>query len=475
MDDDRHIVTVAGSRAGKGVSVILPNLAYYDGSVLVLDPKGENATETAQRRGKGEAISAGGLGQEVYVLDPFGFADVPPDYRAGWNPLAELDAADPALVDDCASIADALVVAEAGKQDDHWNSTARLVLRGFIAWVVAGKGIERRDLGEVRRLLHLPPVDFDNLIADMLDNPDTAFGVPAEMASALLGMGDDERGSVLSTVRQNVLFLSSPQVADMLAGGKRSPDLFNWKMGGVSVYLCLPANRLHTHARFFRLFVNRLLAAVENNRAKPKVRALMLLDEMHVLGHMAALETAAGLLAGYGVRIHSIWQDFAQLKHLYRERWETFLGNASILQSFGLNDLTTLKYMSDRLGASSTLSIAQSEQSMSAAATGFSGQSRSIQASPLATPDELAVWFSRQAEKQLVILSGVSPMILERMAFHGSTFDNVRRPDNDRGKYPLPKAENGAPKDGGGLPPEPEKPAAAKPKRAPRPRKKPTE
>ena len=33
-DDDRHILTVAGSRAGKGVSLIVPNLLYWPGSVI---------------------------------------------------------------------------------------------------------------------------------------------------------------------------------------------------------------------------------------------------------------------------------------------------------------------------------------------------------------------------------------------------------------------------------------------------------
>src|SRR5271166_5979410 len=56
--DDRHVLTIAGSRAGKGVSLIIPNLLFYPGSALVIDPKGENARITAGRRGKGTA--AGG-------------------------------------------------------------------------------------------------------------------------------------------------------------------------------------------------------------------------------------------------------------------------------------------------------------------------------------------------------------------------------------------------------------------------------
>ena len=50
-NDDRHVMTIAGSRAGKGVSLIVPNLLLYEGSALVIDPKGENARITAGRRG----------------------------------------------------------------------------------------------------------------------------------------------------------------------------------------------------------------------------------------------------------------------------------------------------------------------------------------------------------------------------------------------------------------------------------------
>ena len=75
-DDDRHVMTIAGTRAGKGTSLIIPNLFLYKGSALVLDPKGENAEMTAARRGKG-AIGVKGLGQEVHVLDPFGVTGYP--------------------------------------------------------------------------------------------------------------------------------------------------------------------------------------------------------------------------------------------------------------------------------------------------------------------------------------------------------------------------------------------------------------
>src|SRR4051812_4199702 len=59
-----HLITVAPTGAGKGRSVIIPNLLSYDGPVVVTDPKGENFAVTARARRQ--------MGHAVYKLDPFG-------------------------------------------------------------------------------------------------------------------------------------------------------------------------------------------------------------------------------------------------------------------------------------------------------------------------------------------------------------------------------------------------------------------
>lgn len=82
-EDDRHVVTVAGTRAGKSQTVLIPNLQRYPGSVLVLDPKGELVRATAAHRRR--------MGQRVYVLDPFGEAGeatathIRAEFRQGLN------------------------------------------------------------------------------------------------------------------------------------------------------------------------------------------------------------------------------------------------------------------------------------------------------------------------------------------------------------------------------------------------------
>ena len=62
-----HCLTFAPTGAGKGVSVVVPNLLSYPGSVVCLDPKGAIAAVTARQRAA--------MGQDVILFDPFGEVD----------------------------------------------------------------------------------------------------------------------------------------------------------------------------------------------------------------------------------------------------------------------------------------------------------------------------------------------------------------------------------------------------------------
>ena len=62
--DYPHVMTIAGTRAGKSSTCLKPNLLLWPSSVLCIDPKGELAEMSATHRAA--------MGQNVFVLDPFG-------------------------------------------------------------------------------------------------------------------------------------------------------------------------------------------------------------------------------------------------------------------------------------------------------------------------------------------------------------------------------------------------------------------
>lgn len=408
VSDDRHVMTIAGSRAGKGVSTIIPNLIEYPGSVLVIDPKGENAHHTRNRRKTG-------LGQDVFVLDPFGVSG---HATSSFNPLSMIDAEADTAVDDAALVAEALVIQEEGP-GRHFSAAARNLLRGLILYVCTDEPPERRNLPWVRQLLTLDGEGCKLLIAAMQENA-SCNGVIRRAANSLATKSENERSGVISTAIEQTDFLDSPPLARCLASSDFS--LADLKRKPTTVYLCLPAGRMATHSRWLRIIVNLAVEAMEREPAKPSHRVLFLMDEFAVLDHLSSIEKAAGQIAGFGVKLWPVLQDLSQLKSIYKDRWETFMGNAGLMQFFGNNDLTTLQYLSQRLGKSTIVQVSKGEISIEQSASGFTGESTQMHGTELMTSDEIGRFFSRQSNAQLLLWPGSDPIAIDRVRYYDHPF-----------------------------------------------------
>ncbi|MBL4836520.1 MAG: type IV secretory system conjugative DNA transfer family protein [Kordiimonadaceae bacterium] len=427
IEDDRHIMTIAGSRAGKSVSLI-GNMAFYRGSVLATDPKGELASKTAARRAE--------LGQKVYVLDPFGKAKgAAKKFRAAYNPLTTLTLDNPYIIEDAALIADGLVLRSGQEKDPHWDETSKTFIMGVLLYVAMSKLFkdDERHLITVRHIIS----------AGMIADPDTDEYILArevartarsleadghdEIAAAIEGSiraffekSENERAGVLSTVRRHTDFLDYKSMKSVLTGHdfdlrdlKRAPN-------GVTIYLCLPAGRMSMCSRWIRIILNQMMEAMELEESKPEAPVLICLDEFPVLGFMKQLQDAAGQIAGFGVKLWVVLQDWGQGEELYGKRWESFAANAGVFQAFGNVDLTTTEYISKRLGKTRIESTRDGEVSADQRAKGLSGKSDANELYDLLTPDEVSRLFSRadQLRRQLVIYAGTHPMILQRVEYY---------------------------------------------------------
>jgi type IV secretion system protein VirD4 len=425
IDDNRHMLTGGGSRSGKSVGIV-NNMTFYPGSVQALDPKGELAAITAERRAE--------LGQKICILDPF---NIVPDrlarYRASFNPLTILNPASDTIIEDTGLISDALVVA--GGKDPHWDESAQNFIEGLLLHVATDPQFEgRRNLITMRDLINnaLVPAEGESdafeLELAMLKNGARLRRDPrmADVGKAIEGAARDfferpanERGSVLSTTRRHTKLLDSRSMHRVLSGHDFNLAELKTAPKGMTIYLCLPANRMKKCNRWLRMFINLLLDAMEREKTKPACPVLVVLDEFPVLGHMQQLEDAAGQIASFGVKLWVIIQDWGQGKSLYKDRWETFTGNAGILQFFGNNDLMTTEYVSKRLGKTIVTVTRQNETAPEQRASGVDGRSESQEQYDLLTPDEVSRQFARddRLKRQLVIWAGHHPMILQRVEY----------------------------------------------------------
>lgn len=437
IEDNRHVLTVAGSRAGKSVTLI-NNLLFYRGSVLALDPKGELAAMTAERRAA--------LGQKVCIVDPF---QIVPErlarFRKSFNPLGFLDAKSDTIIEDAGLLADAMVVSsEGGEKDPHWNDSAQSIIEGLLLYIATAPQFEeRRDLMSLAQLMRMilqkRGGSEEFVLETALLNHAAQLGRREDMshvgeaiggaAASLYEKPANERGGVVSTARRHVKFLESRALQRVLGGNDFELSELKTAPEGMTVYLCLPATRMNVCNRWLRMFVNLLLNAMERTpvpqtgtgASRPPV--LVCLDEFPVLGRMKQLEDAAGQIASFGVKLWVIIQDWGQGKSLYKDRWETFVGNAGILQFFGNNDLMTTEYISKKLGRTVVMVTRENEVSAEQRNAGVSGRSESLEQFDLLTPDEVSRQFARsdRLRRQLVLWAGFHPMMIQRTEYYDQT------------------------------------------------------
>ena len=399
--DDRHICTIAGTRAGKTSTLLIPNLRRYPASCVVLDPKGELVKATAAHRAK--------MGQHVIVLDPFGETGVP---SATHNPFAELAQGKGGHVSaDVAQIADALIVGN--QRDPHWTDSAKNLLRGIVLHLLATQP-QKVTLREVRKLLSATPPELERLFKAMTNS--SAFdGAVANIGAAFLGKldsGGRELQGILSTAQEQTAPLD-----DVVHVTERSSfKLTDLRAGNMTIYLVLPAMRMGTHYRWLRLVVQQAFAAMERAPVpRGQLPVWFVLEEFPTLGHMRSIETAAGLMAGFGVKLWTVLQDLTQLQTHYARSWETFLGNAGIVQAFGNSDMTTTEHLSKMLGNAQVIERQTVQVTGGAMAQGDLGRRENLRNVRLLDAPEITQWFSRESGRQLVLVPGRPPIYMQRL------------------------------------------------------------
>jgi len=372
----RNMLVFGPNGTGKGTKLLMPNLLQMaDRSIVVIDPKGELAAVTAPfRRTIGDVVIINPFG---VLADRSGYEDLKSD---GFNPLAALDPDKPSFNAEAAFLADALVKIESN--DPHWDSSAQSLVAATIMYVC----IKARHSGNVPTLAEVREIICEPMQKPDEDNGYVGKGVPAtaekmmridhaglrNKASQFANWTSEVR-SIASDAKRQTESLDDDEIAADLARGNF--DFADIKKKPVTVYLILPPDMMDRQSKWLRLVLTCALRSVLRARGPGEPKVLFMLDEFASLGHLQIIETVWALVRGYGVQIMPVLQDLNQLKAIYKERWETFIGNAGAVMSLGANDLTTARWMSDRAGE--TTRVVASYHSGSGHSTGGHGSSNS--------------------------------------------------------------------------------------------------
>jgi type IV secretion system protein VirD4 len=340
-----HGITIGPNGSGKGTGVIVPNLASLKRSIFVVDPKGEAAAITARARAR--------LGP-VKIINPFNVlaGQLPHLKSTGFNPLAALDPRHDNFTDDCAGIGQALVREQPGADAAFFSGSAQDLVTALVMHECIMRG-KAASLANVRKMLTEPyagdarrgPIGLLKTLIAMTES----HCEPLRAKAGRFVNGTKSTMDIISTAINETRFLDSPPVARDLSGEAIDWDMMKREI--MTVYLILPADRLESHANYLRLVVTSALRSLL--RSPPSATlppVLFVLDEFAQLGYLPPIENAMGIARGFGVQLWPFLQDLNQLKALYKDRWQTFIGNGGVLTAFAPRDLFTAKYLSELSG-----------------------------------------------------------------------------------------------------------------------------
>lgn len=426
--DDRHLFIMAGSRAGKGLTLAVQNALRWPGPLLMVDPKGEAASITAIRRGTAAMAAGSGtsvrrfMGQRVAILDPFGEVRGPARrYVTRYNPIIDIDMSKGGGVRAIRAVAGAIIIPEEGS-NAHFSQSAETLLAGVLEVVALSAEPHIRTLNTVRETIMQPY----NALLKRLQSVTTPAGLAAEAALIMSEVGDDEWGSFRTTLSRHFRWMAEPAMQDHLQTSDFS--LVQAVQEGWSVFIVLPPDLIGENASWLRLIVRTALSAkmaLGTNQTGP--RTLFFLDEFPILGHMKAIEDSAGYMAGYGIKLVPIIQNIGQVQNLYAKNWETFLGNAGAIIAFGLNDEGSERYVADRLGKVMVY------ETSTGGSTGFGGGGFSAGSStstgwrerPIRFPNQIHVDGARETMRAFVIPASGRGFTVERVPYTSLAHLNV--------------------------------------------------
>lgn len=396
-----HLLTIAATRAGKGAAQIVPNLITYRGSMLVIDPKGENYAMTHKHR---RCFS------RVVRVDPFRVTE-------GWDAEAAFSKFNPmALVTDTSAarrLATALMGDAPYGDGRFWHQEALNFLTGLLLYNVETSA--RPSLGQFRSFMAHSEEDLLEILSAAAKT--TKQPVVKAAFNRFVGKARKERSGVLSHVNAETALWDEPAMSETV-----SESHFDFaQMRGdypLTVYVILPFDKLYTHSAFLKLFVAQFYQTMIMPAKPPKIPVLCLIDEFPALGRMDELVKSLGEVAGYGVRLWLFAQGLNQIKSLYPGDWQTILAQCATQSYFGVTDAITAQELSIALGRRTiAFEVPKNSHSQSGLdADAYPQNNTSIDVTldfkgmPLASPHEIRRRLGVGRPLQVVFQSGHDPI-----------------------------------------------------------------
>jgi type IV secretion system protein VirD4 len=411
LGGQQGVLLSAPPRAEKGTAIVVPNLLFWQGSVLCLDVKLENWTLTAGYRQR--------AGQSCYLFHPL----AEDGNTAGWNPLTYISS-DPNLrISDVQRIA-AILYPDVPGTDPFWPAGARSYFLGVTMYVLETPSLPST-LGEVLRQGMASDTEgfghhWRRIIEGRQKGPYPLSSQCMRALSEIIDLAPVTASSIRKTFTSRLDLFANPLLDR--ATSRNDFDLRDLRKRPMSIYLAINPGDLHLLQALLNLFIEQALnlqtrELPEHNPAL-KFQVAFILDELAAAGRIPILAQGVAYLPGYNVRLMLVIQAFSQLREIYgQQNAETMMKSLAARIVYAPKDVAEATEISQELGFTTVKAHTHSRPILTVADS--KGQRRSVSVSeqkrPLLLPQEVK---ELGKNREILFYEGVRPILARKNRYY---------------------------------------------------------
>lgn len=408
LDGHKHkrnlnVLVVGGSGAGKTRYYARPNIMQGNCSFIITDPKAELLRST------GNLLKS--KGYEVRVFDL-----INPEASMCYNPFRYIDD-DKDVLRLISNLIKNTTPKGSHESDPFWTKAETALLQALMLYLIREAPEDEQTFAMILEMIPSAEVREDDetfqspldLLFENLENRDP-LNIAVKQYKVFKQAAGKTAKSILVSAGVRLAAFNLSQIAGLTCIDEM--DLADLGEKKVALFCCIPdsdpslnylVGLLYTQA-FQTLY--QLADRKYGGRLPVHVHAVM--DEWANISLPDDFEKLLSTMRSREISVSIIVQNIAQIKALYKDAWESIIGNCDSLLYLGGNEASTHEYLSKALGKETlaTNTYGQSKGRSGSYSTNWQQAGRE-----LLQPDEIRKLDNRYA---ILLLRGEAPMLDEK-------------------------------------------------------------
>lgn len=409
---NNNVVVVGGSGSGKSRFFVKPNILQANTNYVITDPAGDLLQST------GEFLKRQGYEIKVFNLVEMTKSDC-------YNPFNYIrDDLGVLMMINC--LIKNTNPAGQSTSDPFWEKSETALLQALCFYLIKYRPKHEQNFTSVMKLLRAAEINEQNpnakskldKIFDEVEKNDPNSIALKQYQTFKMGAGRTLKSILIScSVRLTVFNLR--QIEGLT--GRDTIDLGSMGEGKKALFVIIPAAD-STYNFLVSMMYSQLfetlyyVAETQTKDKKLSTHVRFLLDEFANIGQIPEFTQKLSTMRKYEISCNVILQNLAQLKTMYKDDWETIIGNCDTFLFLGGQEYSTLEYISKELG-DQTIVVRNNSRSRGKSSSSSLTYNRSGR--KLMFPDEIG----RMDEKCcILIIRGLKP-------FFGEKYDYPKHPN----------------------------------------------